>query len=263
MDWLIVAGVAALAGGIGGRAVRRANDAVLAKRYRPSAAQVEQTRSTHMLAGRCEVHAPGAIIDPGSGHAVAFRFLEVDEVRLRVALIGALPEDSGLAVHAVAAVQFNVEGRARMFIAPILHVAEAEGEDGGETYIDIPTPTHVADGETRGAFRVKISPDVPVEAVVLHGATDFSASVTDLSTTGVGLMFPEGAAPEVELGEEVELLLAIDGLEVQRTAIVRRMVDGACGLSLNASEGEEAAADECAYADLIRKLIDHEAGEDA
>lgn len=255
MQWAIVILVSLLAGGILGRMSRLAAEAAARRRRVLSPSQIEQARVSEMIGDRCQAKAPAVVVDPASGHAVPCRFEAFDDTSLRMSVLAADSGAEGLQPNAMAAVQFNLEGRARMFIAPILEVGQ---DEEGRPLLEIATPAFVADGETRGAFRVTISEDFEVSATVLHGANDYSVRVVDLSTTGAGIVFGDDA-PQLAVGDELELRLSVEGQEAQRTAIVRRVDGLACGLSLHPGAGDTAEENELVFSEFIRGVIDQEA----
>ena len=260
MDWLIVAAGSAAAGGLFGQLTKSIVESAAERRRILTPAQIEQRRASQILEQCCKVQAPGVMVVLGSSNALPCRLYQADEAVLRLWVAAELSKDAGLAVQAMTIVQFNVQGRARLFLAPIIALTQ---DEAAGAFIDVAWPSQLADGETRGAYRVSMTHQSPLHAVLLVELTDINAEVLDLSATGLGLRLPREHGLNMEVGDEVELRLELHGKSMQRSATVQRLQDDICGLALHPSPSDQASEDEVTYLDFVRHIIDLEGGGDA
>lgn len=234
----------------------RLHQAKARERRRLSGAELAAQRSRQLLGDCCDADSPGIMVDLASGNTSPVRFTGIQTESVSFETTGSGGDQECWSKRALVAVQFNLDGRARVFVAPI---AEATPGTGGSTYITTSLPRYIADSEARAAFRVNMEEDEVVEAVLLHEARDFPGRLSDVSTTGMGILCKPEDLDGIEVGDDVEVQLELAGKPIQRTGIVRRVQGRLLGLSFPVITGDKVPKEQEEYFDLIRALLDREA----
>ncbi|MDD9943644.1 MAG: PilZ domain-containing protein [Myxococcales bacterium] len=252
---IIIALIGVLSGAVAGHRTRQSKSQP--DTGRPlGEADLAAKRSKAMLASSVKQAGPAMLMDTATGNASPARFISIDDDTVSFETTGDGGDQECWSKDALVAVHFNLEARARIFVAPIADVTLGTS---GSAYLQVALPRYIGEGETRAAFRVAIGEDADVEVTVLHGQRDFAARATDASTTGVGLVCDRDDLEGVKVGDEVEVMLRLESEMVQRTGTVRRVQGMQLGLSFPVSSDEDVPGEQQTYFDLIRTLIDREA----
>lgn len=158
--------------------------------------------------------------------------------------------------HALVAVQFNVDGGARVFVSPLKEIARTSDQALELTTI---LPKFIAHNDVRAAFRVAIPPDKPLRAQLQHAHGELSSEVVDVSTVGIGLRCRLGDLQglPVSSGDAVRVTVSTPQTEVVRCGVVRRQQGSALGVAF--ALDEEATQEQETYLAFVRSLVDREA----
>lgn len=213
-------------------------------------------RSRRVLHECCQQGLHAMIVNLGSGNTSPIRFRRLERDQVHCETTGDGGDQECWSKHALVAVQFNYDGRARMFVAPL---TEATPGTDGATYLATALPRHIANNEARAAFRIDMAPDEQVAATLVHKERQLQVSVTDASTTGMGFACDAIDVDSIERGDLVEVKVSLAGKSIERTGVVRRAQGRSLGVAFPVVVGGDAPADQEAYFDLIRSLLEREA----
>lgn len=213
-------------------------------------------RSRQVLRECCDLGTHAMVVDLASGNTSPARFCSVARDAVHCETTGEGGDQECWSKHALVAVQFNFEGRARMFVAPLL---EATPGTNGATYLAAAVPRHIAHNEARAAFRIDMAPDEQVEAALTHKGRTLQATVVDASTTGMGFKGDLATMRSLRRGDVVVVTVTLAGATIERSGVVRRVQGRQLGVAFPVVLGAQVPDDQAAYFDLIRSLLDREA----
>ncbi len=141
-----------------------------------------------------------------------------------------LREPAELAAGQFACVSFTYAGRSWLFVARVRdHLA---GDGTCAARLVVAGPTHAVGSDLRRAVRLAVPPasGLVVRAMSRHTPT-LAPQAIDISLGGMGVEFPEGGDPDLELGSPLDVELCLGGARVVVKAIVRRRSGRSYGLS--------------------------------
>lgn len=218
--------------------------------------EIAAERSRRVLDECCRQGTHAMIVNLASGNTSPARFRRVERDQVHCETTGEGGDQECWSKHALVAVQFNYDGRARMFVAPL---TEATPGTDGATYLATALPRHIADNEARAAFRIDMAPDEQVEAVLVHNEREIQVTVTDASTTGMGFACDATDIKSIGRGDILEVRVSLGGKSIARAGVARRIQGRSLGIAFPVVLGENVPAEQEAYFELIRSLLDREA----
>lgn len=245
MDFLTsLASAASLGAGVS-FAIRRARTAANGASTPEPQVDLEAAWCAEMVRRAASSKRAAITFHMATGRAGPCRFTGVATGQVELSMPDAPFDADGVKPGDIVLVQFNADGRSRVFAAP---VEQCVG-DG----LSLGMPERIADAQTPGAYRFPLTTDI-LPAAVLHGEEVYDGHATELDARAVRVRFAADAIPPLTEGQETEVRLIHAGREVQRSARVVDVDAPMLALSLDTGEGDDPSPPERAYHVLLQEL---------
>lgn len=196
-----------------------------------------------ILSECCREALPCTVLTVG-GVTYSARFAELQGSKVKLDLsVNSLmpPKEEGLVN-----VTFNLNGRARTFLAPV------GSSTADHTLLGI--PEQIAATEARAAFRIPCPQDCGLEAELTSAnGSDWPVTVRDISSIGVGLRLASGDATVFDVGSEMRLKLRLDDTEAELPARLQRVQRAQLGLHFNIAQFS-AAPEQASLREILRRV---------
>lgn len=245
MQELLITALGGLLGGVAcGRAWQLAQQRARDRGHKPpSQSELDAARLRATLQGACDRSQSAVVVVVASATVSPCRLSEVTDDTLSLTLEEGPLREHELEPKTIVMVQFNDQQRTRVFSVPvIMHLGPK---------LILSTPLHIANAELRSAYRIVLPPRT-VMAALLHETVSYECYASDISVTGLGLVFPEDGAPDLTEGDEVEIRVRSEGGEIQRTGNVVRAA--APNFAIVLQPDGDRSTDEIHYRELVRTL---------
>lgn len=239
-------------GTLAGVVQRRYRQRAVERNWRARDAVAEQ--SLRLLRQTCAQRLQAMVVEVASGASCPVNFDQVVGPELTVKGIEPFAEPPAWPRHALVAIQFNLDDRARLFVSPLKEVCVASDDRLQFTTL---LPKHIAHSEARAAFRVGVSRDADMRAQIEHEGGVLDVQVADASTIGMGFRCRDDDLTRIAVGAPVRVRVASRGRVIVRAGTTRRAEGGSLGVAF-ALDGT-APAEQAEYAAFVRSLVQQEA----
>ncbi len=178
----------------------------------------------------CEQRCKAHVISTSLAVIANAKFVSANEQEIRLELDDQVP----FRPKTLCCVSFTLKNRAHVFMSKVAHFDHS----AVPAVLNVELPKQVSVAELRSTFRIPVAENIELKCETkLIDRAPLSAKVHDISLNGIAIELEQ--VPELSIGDEVELMLQLNGFQVPVKAELRNIQETRLGMLLLGDKTDE------------------------